>query len=129
MKLLIDLHLEETDHQDEVAFRRVVCETLQLLTYEVRAMRAEVQGLVNQVTDLKNAKASSDLAWKTMIDQTASLKEQVGVLQKQAAAGGVDADSLAAIVQVTQDVHDVAVGMLTAVPANTPAAEPDAGQG
>lgn len=125
MKLLIDLHLEETDHQDETAFRRVVCETLQHLTHEVRAMRTEVQTLISNVAELKSDKASSDLAWATMVQQTTDLKAQLAALQQQAAAGGVDADDIAAIVQAASDVHDVAVGMQQAVPANTPAA-PDA---
>ena len=60
-----------------------------------------------------------------MVQQTSDLKTQLAALQAQAAAGGVDADSIAAIVQAGNDVHDVAVGMQQAVPANVPPAAPD----
>lgn len=125
----IDLHVEQSDHRDEEAFRKIVCETLQHLTHEVHRMRQEVQQLVANVAELKSDKASSDLAWQTMVTQTTDLKAQVAALQTQAAAGGVDADDIAAIVQSANDVHDVAVGMQQAVPANTPAAAPDASKG
>lgn len=125
---MLFLTIDHEDHHDDRAFRSMMVGALQHLTREIIHMRAEVQTLVDQVTQLKSARASSDLAWKMMVDQTTDLKTQLAALQAQAAAGGVDADSIAAIVQAGNDIHDVATGMQQAVPANTPPA-PDASQG
>jgi hypothetical protein len=115
----------ERDHKDphtDDAFRSMVTGVLQHLTKEIIAMRAEIQTLVDNVAQLKTNKASSDLAWTTMVAQTTDLKTQVAALQAQAAAGGIDSDSLAAVVKAAGDVHDVATGMQQAVPANVPPA-------
>lgn len=92
---------------------------LNQLTGKIESMRTEVQALVTEVTNLKNSKEASDRAWDIMVSQLDDAKNQIAALQQQVAAGGVDADDVAALAQSVNDIHQVALSMKGAVPANT----------
>lgn len=125
MRLEIDLQGFDK-HDDERAFREMVHGALVMIIERIDQMDQNVTNLVTEVTNLKNQRDASNLAWDTLIKMAADAKAQVTALQQQIASGSIDADDAAAIVQAVTDIHDVATSMKTAVPANADPAAPPA---
>lgn len=98
------------------------------LTGKIDSMRSEVQALVTEVTNLKTTKEASDRAWDVMVSQLDEAKNRAAALEQQVKAGGVDPEDIAALTSAIGDIHQVAVNMKGAVPANTPDAAPAGGQ-
>lgn len=81
---------------------------------------ASVQTLVDQVAASKSVEAASAAALVQLVSQSAALASQIADLT--AAGTAMSAEDQAAIAQAATDLHDSAVALQSAVPANTPPA-------
>lgn len=121
---LFSITIYHRRHPDDIAVETAMLRQINQIVRKVDIMRTEIQRLVDEVANLKSLEASSNAAWDAMVEQAADAKKQIEALKAQVAQGGIDEGDLAALNQAVNDIHDAAVGMRQAVPANTDAAPP-----